>query len=401
MPLVEFGLDPTRPGMELCETLIDEDLKYNPNCPCKTRPCPQHGFCKVCTRHHASHGIDADGPGCHRFPREAVGTVKGDRFHDANHAEVVAEMQAQEELWAEDFRSRAPAEPEPERKAYSGEFKLSELPVGARIKEPGTGLYFLVAAQDHYAEGLTTLIAENVIRCAAFDALEPENKGKLRWWDEYSKYGCNDFETSNLVQWLNSEKFYWYRPAHEKDAAPDACNLRYGEMPNFDIPGFLYDFDKDFLAGIRYTEVPVLKRIVKGKGELVNVNCRVFMPSRTELGLGNENGYAEGAPLPFFAGRKNLLAKPTDEQMAIYGRSWNPGWEFGSRGKAPLDAPQIFDPKFGWWYWARTPHLTYGYLNRVMNPYGAFSYTMAFNDNVGVRPMFNMDGAFTVSEYEA
>lgn len=51
--LKEYGMDPNIPGLEVTETLIEEDLRYNPNCPCKTRTCPQHGFCKYCVQHHA------------------------------------------------------------------------------------------------------------------------------------------------------------------------------------------------------------------------------------------------------------------------------------------------------------------------------------------------------------
>ncbi len=51
--LAEHGMSPDVPGLEITETLIEEDLRYNPECPCKTRTCPQHGFCKYCLQHHA------------------------------------------------------------------------------------------------------------------------------------------------------------------------------------------------------------------------------------------------------------------------------------------------------------------------------------------------------------
>ncbi|MCC8142384.1 MAG: hypothetical protein LIO56_07660 [Lachnospiraceae bacterium] len=48
----EFGMDEQIPGLELTETVIEEDLRFNPNCPCPTRTCSQHGFCKACIVHH-------------------------------------------------------------------------------------------------------------------------------------------------------------------------------------------------------------------------------------------------------------------------------------------------------------------------------------------------------------
>lgn len=51
--LIEYGLIPEEPGMEEVYTIIPEDLKFRPTCPCLTRTCPNHGFCKYCKEHHA------------------------------------------------------------------------------------------------------------------------------------------------------------------------------------------------------------------------------------------------------------------------------------------------------------------------------------------------------------
>lgn len=88
--LKEFGLSPTEPGLEITETYIEEDLHYNPECPCPTRTCPQHGFCKICVQHHrelcgleegeqappveipedGSFPMDHSKPLCQRIPRQ-------------------------------------------------------------------------------------------------------------------------------------------------------------------------------------------------------------------------------------------------------------------------------------------------------------------------------------------
>ena len=94
--LKEFGLSETEPGLEITETFIEEDLRYNPECPCPTRTCPQHGFCKLCVRHHrelaemgavepfdpdavpedGSYPMDHSLPLCKRIPREWKGGCK-------------------------------------------------------------------------------------------------------------------------------------------------------------------------------------------------------------------------------------------------------------------------------------------------------------------------------------
>ncbi len=46
------GMVEGQPGMFDSETYIEEDVKYKEGCPCRTRTCPQHGFCRECVLHH-------------------------------------------------------------------------------------------------------------------------------------------------------------------------------------------------------------------------------------------------------------------------------------------------------------------------------------------------------------
>mgnify|MGYP004631778641 CR=1 FL=1 len=73
--LIEHGLipghtlSPNEPGMENSSSIIPEDLRMNPNCPCPTRTCPLHGFCDYCSQHHAelnrALGVLGLGEHCH------------------------------------------------------------------------------------------------------------------------------------------------------------------------------------------------------------------------------------------------------------------------------------------------------------------------------------------------
>ena len=49
---IEHGFIPGEPGMEEAYTIIGETMRMNPDCPCPTRACPNHGFCKYCVIHH-------------------------------------------------------------------------------------------------------------------------------------------------------------------------------------------------------------------------------------------------------------------------------------------------------------------------------------------------------------
>ena len=278
--------------------------------------------------------------------------------------------------------------------------KLGEYAVGTELVEPRSRLVFLVAAQNHPGYAGTTLLSRDVVRCACFDAAEPTEKKQIIF-EATGKYGNNNYELSNINAWLNSGEKYWFRPSHPLDREPKGNLLRYGEQPNADANGFLRELEPRLVEAILETEVPTLCRTGKERGEVRAIKTRVFLPSRTEMGWGDECGFAEGALLPLFEDKAYRKAKPTEYQMSIFGRSWNPGWDFGKRGSAAFDAPQIFDPKYSWWYWMRTPHLAYAYLVRVQSANGACSYALAHNDIVGVRPMMNVDSALPVGEGEA
>ncbi len=262
--------------------------------------------------------------------------------------------------------------------------QLKDLQIGQRVYDSQKGDAFLVADHGAYGEGVTTLLSERVAGVRCFDAAEPRKKGN-RIFAYTDRYGNNNYALSNVHQWLNADGPDWYKPTHEFDEPPVAEHVRYGECPYADMDGYLTGFSDGFKNALVESDIPVLVRKAKERGELTTVKAKVFLPSRTEMNKGSEFGIDEGRPLSIFYDVNVYHAVPTDADMEKYGRSWNP-----ERKGAAFDAPQIYDPKYGWWYYMRTPNLVYAFLLRVMSSYGAVSYTYAYNDVVGVRPLVNM-----------
>lgn len=260
--------------------------------------------------------------------------------------------------------------------------RLGSLPIGSRVLEPQSALIFTVADRRDGGYPGMTMLSERIVTAACLDGAEPDATGDPRW-DGWARFGRNDYPGSTLHRWLNSAQEDWYAPAHPYDRPPSPEHLRYGEQPNLDRPGFLGRFSPVFRSALLDTPVQVLERMGKDQGRLVQVTAKLFLPSRTEIAKGDESGFAEGRPLPlcYDPGQVHRI-RPVRQELERCGRSWNPAHE-----GAPLDAPQIYDPRFGWWYWLRTPSLRYGFLARVVSAYGAVSYTYANNDIVGVRPM--------------
>ncbi len=49
---IDYGMRTDEPGMEEVYTIIPDDMRMNPKCPCQAKTCPNHGFCQYCVPHH-------------------------------------------------------------------------------------------------------------------------------------------------------------------------------------------------------------------------------------------------------------------------------------------------------------------------------------------------------------
>ncbi len=272
--------------------------------------------------------------------------------------------------------------------------KIGSIGIGRKLYDPKSGIVFRIAAQDHYASGVTTLLTNHVIGVCALDAAEPGKKCRYPY-EASDQFGNNNYPLSNLHQWLNSDETEWFHPTHEYDTSPEAERLRYGEHPYAAEPGFLTRLSDALRGALAPMDIPVIVRTGRGKGEVQTVRASVFLPSRTEMNKGDELGLAEGRPLPIFYDHYIFKATPSDDQLSRFGRSWNP--EEPEKGLF-YDKAQMYDPKFGWWYYMRTPSTLYRFLVRVMSPYGSVSYTYAYNDVVGLRPLINVRSDLEIAD---
>ncbi len=272
--------------------------------------------------------------------------------------------------------------------------RLGDLGISRKLYESKSGIQFRIAAQDHYGPGITTLLTEHIIAVRALDAAESGPNGRYPF-EQSGKFGNNNYPLSNLHQWLNSDSEFWFHPQHPLDTPPTTEHLRYGEHPYTNEPGFLCQFSDIFRKNLIKSNIPVLVRAKQAHAELQYTPASVFLPSRTEMNKGNELGIAEGKPLPIFYDHYIFKAVPSPEQIQRFGRSWNP--EEPEKGLF-FDQAQLYDPKFGWWYFMRTPNTMYKFLQRVMSPYGSVSYTYAYNDIVGLRPLINLNADLDVQD---
>ena len=244
---------------------------------------------------------------------------------------------------------------------------MSTLPVGAVVKSVNTKyngavIRFKVGRQSSDRVGLVT---ERIISLKCFDAKESGNSNSDR-----RNYGNNRAAVANLLQWLNSTAGPggWYSAQHSADAPPNNANVwsNYNEYEA--EAGFLSFFEADFRNALLNDTITVAKSSTDGGGS-EQITRKVRLLTETEVGLGNENGIAEGTKWPLFTDNNSRLAYPTAEAVSKS--------EYTSSG---LNASSP------WYYWLLTPSAGYAYGVRSVYSGGSLSHGSAYSGHGGVRP---------------
>ena len=166
--------------------------------------------------------------------------------------------------------------------------EFSNSDIGTEVSIPytneGSGIsgpivFEVVGVNHHTSEEhpqTITLMTKNIIRKAAFDAMEPDNTNSYR-----KNGGNNRWSVSNIRQWLNSAGATgsWFTTQHEYDAAPTYASE----------PGFLAGFSANVLQ--HFTDITNTTNLnkVDGGGTETTVD-KVFLPSYTEMGLTTGEG---------------------------------------------------------------------------------------------------------------
>ena len=260
---------------------------------------------------------------------------------------------------------------------------LSSLPVGAKVKDLNTKYYgkpiiFQIIDKNHagYPANSVTLITERIITFKAFDAKEPSNPNTNR-----HDWGNNRYAHSNIRQWLNKDTSPWYATQHSYDAPPNNSNV-WSNYNDYEAEaGFLSNFSAELKSKLLLTTLTVAKNTVTDGGGSETVQDKVFLLSETEVGLGNENGIAEGTPFSFFSSDAARRAYPTAEAVS------NSEYQDSS-----LNANQP------WHWWLRTPDAGFAHNARYVSSSGSLSFVNAYGGLCGVRPALNLPSDILVSD---
>lgn len=234
-------------------------------------------------------------------------------------------------------------------------------------------IFWRIIGKNHanYPSNSVTLISDQIIDMRAFDAKEPDNPNNDR-----KNYGNNEWSSSNIRQWLNSsaDSGEWYTPQHGYDSPPTdelTCDrgTRYDNQP-----GFLFHFTEAERNLITQTTIKTTYYNESSSSPaLTETTDKVFLLSRTEIGLGDENNASEGSPFEYFDSDASRIVSI---QRYAYRNTLS-------------NFKPIFEED-AWFYWLRTPNTANPDDTRGVNTDGTFGNNDSNYGHDGIRPCINL-----------
>lgn len=267
---------------------------------------------------------------------------------------------------------------------------LSNLAVGSKVKfgkyqvntEEAQPIIWTIVAKNHvstpaYPSNSATLHAAIIIDLRCFDAKEPNNTAFGR-----RDYGNNRYAVSNLNQWLNSRAAAnaWYSSQHSYDHSPNSSVYVNNGTQYASKAGFLSLFSDDEYNAILDTSILTAKPTEDGGGSETIVT-KVFLPSKTEVGCGQENFISEGVAWKYYESDSSRMGYLTTQCFDNTASSSKPD----SKDEA-------------WLWWLRSADYSMTSNIRTIDTDGGAITKNAYNGSVGVRPALNLSSSLLVSD---
>lgn len=245
-------------------------------------------------------------------------------------------------------------------------------------------LWVVIDNNNHYAGNINpdighfTLLSADIIDLRGFDAMEPKNANDIR-----RGYGNSRYRTSNIRQWLNSDKGanQWWKPQNLDDANNNAdASPSDGGFPvnsglgYDDKEGFLKGFSEEEKLAILETKITVGKNTVTDGSGKETVTDKVFLLSLTEIGFEGIGGAVEGKPFDIFKNETSRQAVLSQECAA---------------NSKSSDKPSS-NKKWSWWL--RSPSAGFPASVYIISNIGAALYSPANmpEGSIGLRPALNI-----------
>ena len=161
----------------------------------------------------------------------------------------------------------------------------------------------IVHQTDDYQIAMTKQIID--VRC--FDAKEPNNTDSSR-----KSHGNNNWQYSNIEQWMNSDQASWYSAQHQYDAPPSSANCwQYYNGTTYNAydthKGFLYYWSADEKALLKDMTLTFANNTVTDGGGSYTWTGKVWLPTYTQMSGGQNNRISEGEAFSKFTNNSSRI----------------------------------------------------------------------------------------------
>ena len=151
----------------------------------------------------------------------------------------------------------------------------------------------------HQTADYQVAMTKQIIDLRAFDGKEPTNINSDR-----KNYGNNNWQYSNIEQFLNSDQASWYSAQHQYDAPPSSANCyHYTNGTTFNAydthKGFLYHWSNEDKLLLKDMTLTLAITSIDG-GESYNWTGKLWLPTYTQMGFGQNNSISEGVQFSKF-----------------------------------------------------------------------------------------------------
>ena len=140
----------------------------------------------------------------------------------------------------------------------------------------------------HQESDYQIAMTKQIIDIRPFDGKEPTNTDSDR-----QSYGNNNWQYSNIEQFLNSDQSNWYSAQHQYDAPPSSTNV-FGNYNAYNThKGFLYYWSNEDKALLKDMTLTLANHSVDGGGSYTWTG-KVFLPTYTQMTDKQNNNISEG-----------------------------------------------------------------------------------------------------------
>ena len=159
----------------------------------------------------------------------------------------------------------------------------------------------------HQTNDYQIAMTKQIIDCRAFDGKEPTNTNRDR-----RDSGNNNWSVSNIEQFLNSDQENWYSAQHQYDAPPNSTNC-YDDFDGnsynaYDThKGFLYYWSDDEKSLLRDMTLTLANNTVTDGGGSYTWAGKVWLPTLTQMGGGQNNSISEGEAFDKFTDKASRI----------------------------------------------------------------------------------------------